>query len=133
MINAVSLENKWAMICQHKKIEVDKKSSGKIEDTPQYWTSKLKAEPNLVIMKELSIVLGGANLKWLQDFKDAGGLSALLDILGTIEHEIHRRSMTEGSLKKEDESIQFQNEVVFCLQKLTNNKVIVKFVDWMIE
>jgi len=116
----VSVENKWAMVCQYKLSEVQKQ--GKIEDTPNFWTSKLKAEVSFSLLKDLRIVLGAAPLDWLQQFINAGGLSNLLDILGKVEHELHRRTMTDEKIKKEDEQVQMQYECVRCLQVLLNNK-----------
>lgn len=120
-ITGVSLENKWAMVCQHQKVDAAQKLGGRIEDTPQYWTSKIKAEPTLKLIKELQIVLGGANLQWLKSFIDAGGLSNLLDILGTVEMDIHRKTISSnfGSL---DEQVNMQSDLVLCLQRLMNNK-----------
>jgi hypothetical protein len=43
-----------------------KESKGRIEDSPQYWTSKLKAEPDFKFMKDLQIVLRGESMQWLQ-------------------------------------------------------------------
>jgi len=116
----VSVENKWAMVCQYKLSEVQKQ--GKIEDTPNFWTSKLKAEITYQILRDLRIVLGASPLDWLQQFINAGGLSDLLDILGKVEHEIHRRTMNEDKIRKEDEQVQMQYECVRCLQVLLNNK-----------
>lgn len=34
-MTTVSIENKWAMVCQHKETEKDTK---KLENSPQYWS-----------------------------------------------------------------------------------------------
>eukprot|EP01119_Soliformovum_irregulare_P012880 TRINITY_DN336_c0_g1_i1.p1 TRINITY_DN336_c0_g1~~TRINITY_DN336_c0_g1_i1.p1 ORF type:complete len:1157 (-),score=445.88 TRINITY_DN336_c0_g1_i1:34-3504(-) len=121
-INTVSIENKWAMICQYKSVETEKKA-GKIENSPQYWSSRIKAEPTLVILKELQIVLGGENLEFLRLFIEAGGMGALLEILGSAEQTLHRRSHHGGFVPNEnDEQVQLQRVTLLCLQRLLNNK-----------
>jgi len=127
MIDGVSVENKWAMVCQYKSVETAK-TSGKVQNTPQFWTANIKeissldSAKALEVLRELQIVLGGENLDFLKVFCEAGGLAALLDVLGTIEQNIHRRTMTEGSLQKEDVQIQTQRIGVLCVQRLLNNR-----------
>jgi len=118
----ISLENKWAIVCSQKQMEAQKGSKKKIEDSPQYWASKLKAEPSHQLLRDLRIVLGGESLPWLHEFIEVGGLAQLIETLGVVEHNIHRRSATEGTLAKQDEQIQMQHECVRCLETLLNNK-----------
>lgn len=118
----ISVENKWMIVCQHTKIQ---EKQGKLEETPNFWTNKLKAEPSATLLKDLRIVLGSESLDWLKQFINSGGLVSLLDILGQVEHELHRRSMAPGGgdgIRKDDEQAQMQVECVRCLQVLLNNK-----------
>jgi len=119
----ISLENKWAMICQHKKME-STKSKGTLEDTPGFWTQKLKAEPSANLLRDLRILLGGESIGWLQDFIKYDGLSCLFQILGNVElHLGQRKSVGGQDLQKEEENVQMQVECVKCLYTLMNNRV----------
>jgi len=118
----ISLENKWAMICQHKKME-STKSKGTLEDTPGFWTQKLKAEPSANLLRDLRILLGGESIGWLQDFIKYDGLSCLFQILGNVElHLGQRKSVGGQDLQKEEENVQMQVECVKCLYTLMNNR-----------
>ena len=134
----LSDENKWAMICQNNKLQVksftdknqiiynlclqDFRTKGRIEGTPQYWTNKIKVEPSVELMKELQAVLATESLAWIGSFIEGDGLSAILDLLGEVEHSLHVKSLTK-TLKKQDQDVKLQAELIHCLRPLTNNKV----------
>eukprot|EP01117_Protostelium_nocturnum_P015557 TRINITY_DN6052_c0_g1_i1.p1 TRINITY_DN6052_c0_g1~~TRINITY_DN6052_c0_g1_i1.p1 ORF type:complete len:1166 (-),score=432.81 TRINITY_DN6052_c0_g1_i1:21-3518(-) len=123
IINDISTEKKWAMVCQHKSIQTTK-TTGKIEMTPQYWTTKLKSEPQTTLLRDLRIVLGGEDLKWIGSFVSAGGLESLLDILASLEHQLNRPTSSANPTlkKKDDELISQQTECIRCVLALMNNK-----------
>src|SRR5687767_8998181 len=72
----------------------DFRSRGRIEGTPQYWINKIKVEPSVDVLKDLQAVLASETLAWVRDFVESGGLGAILDLLGEVEHNLHQKAQT---------------------------------------
>ena len=85
-------------------------------NSPEYWASKIQAEPKQETLKELRIKLAGEDLKWIHQFIEASGLQFLLNLLGSVEQSV-------ASAQNNKKELQMQSEVLRCMEKLTNNEV----------
>ncbi len=110
-------------MCQYRNTSSTKKS-GKIENTPQYWNSKLKAEPDLEVLRALRVVVAGETLIWLQEFVEVGGLASLFVLLGkTIDRVSDRPTKSPAAMKLAEENQKYQMEIIRCMTHVLNNKV----------
>ncbi len=90
----LSDENKWAMITQYKKLEVER-DKGRIEGSPHFWVHKLRVEPSVSLLKEMQAVLASESLSWVKGFIEGDGLTSILDLLGEVEASLHQKSRTK--------------------------------------
>ncbi|PRP73182.1 actin binding protein [Planoprotostelium fungivorum] len=117
----VSIESKWAMVCQDKLIKA-KKKEGSVQHTPKFWIHKLKSEePSQKTLNELRIVLNGEQITFLSEFITLGGLDALSDQLAKIEMQTASSSRNLGASPKDIDA-----QIVECLRCIiglcSNNK-----------
>eukprot|EP01114_Cavostelium_apophysatum_P015134 TRINITY_DN4063_c0_g1_i1.p1 TRINITY_DN4063_c0_g1~~TRINITY_DN4063_c0_g1_i1.p1 ORF type:complete len:914 (+),score=272.33 TRINITY_DN4063_c0_g1_i1:72-2813(+) len=116
-ISDLPLESKWNLVLQYETMMRGK--TGKLENAPTYWMSRLKAEPSLELIRGLRAAINAETMEWLRQFIDVGGLSEIFEILGrTIEF-----SSKGGRFQQQQENDKFQTEILRCIFVAINNNI----------
>ena len=89
MCNDFNREMKWNFLNQHKqRLEKSKnlrQASGNVENTPQFYITKLEAEPNSHTLTHLRVSLQSEALVWVNTFRELHGLDLILKIIVDFE------------------------------------------------
>jgi hypothetical protein len=74
--------NKWELICQQRLVEKERETStGSLEQKPEFWIDKIKADPVPDTLERLALRLGHELVGWIKDFASLGGISQLVNLL----------------------------------------------------
>lgn len=111
--------NKYALLSQKKLMERERDTSASLDQKPQFWLAKLKAEPNVDTLKKLQIRLSHELVSWLTEFHAIGGVSELINVLN---------NQNVAKKKSEDESL-VSKALVQCLTAFMDNQAGLNLVN----
>jgi len=112
-------KDKYALLSQKKLVDRERDTSASLDQKPQYWLQKLKAEPSVETLKQLQIRLSHELVSWLTEFHAIGGVAELISVLNT-QNVAKKKSETEGLVSK---------ALVQCLTSFMDNEAGLKLVN----
>lgn len=112
-------KDKYALLSQKKLVDRERDTSASLDQKPQYWLQKLKAEPNVDTLKALQIRLSHELVSWLTEFHAIGGVSELISVLNN-QNTAKKKTETESLASK---------ALVQCLTSFMDNEVGLKLVN----
>ena len=84
-LEKMPVEQKKLMIAQYR--VKNQTQAQRVDDTPEYFVSRLKAEPTFVNVQALGVSIRSKPKSWVQAFVRVDGLSALFELLAAIERK----------------------------------------------
>jgi cytokinesis protein len=109
-------------------------SSGKVQDTPQYYVNSLKVEHSVETLRSLLVVLRSQPISWLKQFCDCGGVETMLEILSGLQMVTEKKYfappqtvlklwLTLTNNFRSEAQTQMENEIIRAIKVIMNNKV----------
>ncbi|KAF9905716.1 hypothetical protein BX616_000939 [Lobosporangium transversale] len=120
-MEALPLDIKWKLICQHEAQEQNKakkRVEGQIDkSSPEYYVRKMQSDADLrnmdvKVLVALHVSLKSQPISWVRIFIQNRGQQILSSSLATLNHRPSRR----------DADLAMEHEIVKCLKTLLNNR-----------
>jgi len=112
-------KEKYVLLSQKKLVERERDTTASLDQKPQYWLQKLKAEPTVDTLKKLQIRLSHELVSWLTEFHAIGGIAELVNVL-------NQQNVTK---KKSESEALISKGIIQCLTSFMDNQAGLNLVN----
>lgn len=119
MMMNMPVAQKKLLLSQQKSVT----KQAQVDDTPQYFVSKLKAEPNMKNLETVSVFIRSKPKSWIIDFIKNEGLETLFSILAQHESKskyVSRKNSALTYISKTALEMDLQAECIRCFYGIMN-------------